>query len=544
MSHITVSASTTHLALSLSISASDRDSCNIIMLQTGAIYLATTNIARDTFSVCQVLGRAFKQYRNEKRRFCLRCKDCGQADCFTVEARSVLIEGSTQWQIGKLNLSFHCTPQKTKGRKRHYTTKQLLAWGVIPTAVSFVPTTAGGRVGGGQVKQFGTMVKHSDGVALKRTQLSDILKQKKSSTTEVQIQQFALLQSYSELDLKQEVDAIERRKPKFAPPISAYVLDSEWQSLDGIEMPVFVRLMYTTGYCKYYWKQKGKWPMCELDMCHIKVTFGGHISLLTHSTANGQNKILAFGIHTRENKEEWGHFFNFCNLHYPGIRHLVNDQDKGLKSIELHAKMKTPTPTLTTSHCILHIVRNELVARNNAGAGSFNVTKAGGETVQALATKLAKACSPELYTFFLNRLREGNPFTADFFHSRREIFSSAFYLGQIKGHMHVFSLRGPVPPQARRGKVHSNTAETSNSNGGINKYRTMPILDMVKGIATKMSTQHFKVHDMILRRLDSKIQVLCCSYITLTLHISFTRRVKLQKHKKQMDIYLQHTQGR
>ena len=157
---------------------------------------------------------------------------------------------------------------------------------------------------------------------------------------------------------------------------------------------------------------------------------------------------------------------------------------------------------LTTSHCILHIVRNELVARNNAGAGSFNVTKAGGETVQALGTKLAKACSPELYTFFLNRLRDGNPFTADFFHSRREIFSSASYLGQIKGHMQVFQLSGPVPTQARRGKVHSNTAETSNSNGGINKYRTMPILDMVKGIATKMSTQHFKVHDIISRRLD------------------------------------------
>ena len=198
--------------------------------------------------------------------------------------------------------------------------------------------------------------------------------------------------------------------------------------------------------------------------------------------------------------------------------------------------MKTPTPMLTTSHCILHIVRNELVARNNAGAGSFNVTKAGGETVQALATKLAKACSPELYTFFLNRLREGNPFTADFFHSRREIFSSAFYLGQIKGHLHVFPLRGPVPPQARRGKVHSNTAETSNSNGGINKYRTMPILDMVKGIATKMSTQHFKVHVTFSRGVWFKK--------TLTLHISFTRRVKLQKHKKQMDIYLQHTQGR
>ncbi len=139
----------TSCSLSLSLSASDRDSCNIIMLQTGAIYLSTTNIARDTFSVCQcqVLGRAFKQYKNEKRRFSLRCKDCGQADCFTVEARSVLIEGCTEWQIGKLNLSFHYTPQKTKGRKRHYTTKQLLAWGVIPTAVAFVPTIAGGRPG-------------------------------------------------------------------------------------------------------------------------------------------------------------------------------------------------------------------------------------------------------------------------------------------------------------------------------------------------------------------------------------------------------------
>ena len=102
------------------------------------------------------------------------------------------------------------------------------------------------------MKQFGAMVTHSDGVALKRTQLSDILKQRKSSTTELQIQQFALLQSYCELDLKQELHEIERRKPKFAPPISAYVLDSEWQSLDGIEMPVFVRLIYTTEYCKYY----------------------------------------------------------------------------------------------------------------------------------------------------------------------------------------------------------------------------------------------------------------------------------------------------
>ncbi len=102
MSRVTVSASITHFALSLS--ASDRDSCNIMMLQTGAIYLATTDIARDTFSVCQVLGRAFKQYKNEKLKFSLRCKDCGQAaDCFKVEARSVLIErrvhAMTNWEI-------------------------------------------------------------------------------------------------------------------------------------------------------------------------------------------------------------------------------------------------------------------------------------------------------------------------------------------------------------------------------------------------------------------------------------------------------------
>ncbi len=57
-------------------------SINQIMLETGEIYLATTDIARDTYSVCQVLARAFKQYKNEKGKFYLRCKDCGLADCF------------------------------------------------------------------------------------------------------------------------------------------------------------------------------------------------------------------------------------------------------------------------------------------------------------------------------------------------------------------------------------------------------------------------------------------------------------------------------
>jgi hypothetical protein len=198
------------------------------MLETGEIYLATTDIARDTYSVCQVLPRAFKQYKNGKWKFYLRRKDCGLADCFIVEARSILIEGCTLWKICKVNLSFHCT-RKTEGRNRHYITKQLLAWGIIPTEVAFVPTSAGGRISGGQVKQLGLMVKHTDGVALKRTQLS------------------ALLKSYLELDLKEEVDAIERRMLKIRPPISAYMLESKWESLslDGIEMPIF---MFTTGY--------------------------------------------------------------------------------------------------------------------------------------------------------------------------------------------------------------------------------------------------------------------------------------------------------
>ncbi len=88
-----VSASTSLLGRSASSAC---DSINLIMLETGEIYLATTDIARDTYSVCQVLARAFKQYKNEKGKFYLRCKDCGLADCFIVEARSILIEGCTR----------------------------------------------------------------------------------------------------------------------------------------------------------------------------------------------------------------------------------------------------------------------------------------------------------------------------------------------------------------------------------------------------------------------------------------------------------------
>jgi hypothetical protein len=137
------------------------------------------------------------------------------------------------------------------------------------------------------------------------------------------------------------------------------------------------------------------------------------------------------------------------------------------------------------------MVRNENVARRKAGAGSFSVTDAGGETVQKLATKLARACTQELYDFFLKKLRQGNAFTADFFDSRRQLFSAATYLGQIGKKSQVVSLRGAIPPEARRGKLLSNTTETSNANGGINKFRSLPIVDMVIGILDKMAKQHY-----------------------------------------------------
>ncbi len=144
---------------------------------------------------------------------------------------------------------------------------------------------------------------------------------------------------------------------------------------------------------------------------------------------------------------------------------------------------------------MIKAVRNENDARTKAGAGSFSVTDAGGETIQTLATKLklAKACTQELYDFFLKKLRLGNKFKADFFDSRKERFSAASFLGQIGNKSKVVSLRGAIPPQARRGKVLSNTAETSNANGGINKYRSLSIVDMVKGVLDKMAKQHYLV---------------------------------------------------
>jgi hypothetical protein len=67
-------------------------------------------------------------------------------------------------------------------------------------------------------------------------------------------------------------------------------------------------------------------------MCHIRNEFGGFfISLLTHSTAEGRNKILAFGVHQAENAKEWDRVFTLCEVRFPGMMHIISDQDKGIK---------------------------------------------------------------------------------------------------------------------------------------------------------------------------------------------------------------------
>jgi hypothetical protein len=90
----------------------------------------------------------------------------------------------------------------------------LKEWGVIPTAASYVPSSAGGKNGGGQVTQFGTMILKADKVQLKRGQLLvKMLQKKECSSTEHAIQQFGPLDSYLVGDR-----FAERNRGKRAPP--------------------------------------------------------------------------------------------------------------------------------------------------------------------------------------------------------------------------------------------------------------------------------------------------------------------------------------
>ena len=364
----------------------------------------------------------------------------------------------------------------------------MTAWGIIPTATSYIPTASSTKRAVGQLQQLGSMVQISDKVHLKKTQIAGILDAKKKCTTEHHIQQFALLQSFLEIDLENEKNDLTGSAVK--PPLGAYVLDTQWTKFENAEMATFERLLFTTGYCKAYWQCPNLWRHCELDMCHIKNEFGGFISLLTHSTSNGRNKILAFGVHPAENGVEWKIFFDFCIKHFPGIEHVTSDREKGLTAVEENAICMGKLRCV--SHCILHIVRNENDARKKHNAGGFNASAAGG-SVQNLGTKLAKACSNEMYDFYLEKIKMGNEFTANFLHSRRSMFATSSLINRIDDCSTSVQLAGSIPAQARKGKVSSNTAEQSNSDSGINKHRTEPILDLVKGIATKMATQHHKV---------------------------------------------------
>jgi hypothetical protein len=61
---------------------------------------------------------------------------------------------------------------------------------------SYVPSSAGGRIGVGQVQQFGLMIQKAGKNQLKRGQLLQMLQKKKLSSAEFAIQQFGLAESY------------------------------------------------------------------------------------------------------------------------------------------------------------------------------------------------------------------------------------------------------------------------------------------------------------------------------------------------------------
>jgi hypothetical protein len=163
----------------------------------------------------------------------------------------------------------------------------LLSWHAIPTAKKFIPTSATGNKDGGQIAQLSKMIQQSDKFTLKKIQTASLITAKRKDSSEIHIQQYGLFHAYLQADMQNEVvrylDELKshNRKPVKS-PLGAYVLDTECSMFDKMELPTFVRLMFTTGYAKSYWESKHVWRHGELDMCHVKSTFGGCIALLTH----------------------------------------------------------------------------------------------------------------------------------------------------------------------------------------------------------------------------------------------------------------------
>ncbi len=63
---------------------------------------------------------------------------------------------SGAWKITTSHLTFMCSNLGKPNKQ--YSIKQLMGWGVIPTAAAYIPTSAGGNKSGGQIKQLGTML--------------------------------------------------------------------------------------------------------------------------------------------------------------------------------------------------------------------------------------------------------------------------------------------------------------------------------------------------------------------------------------------------
>jgi hypothetical protein len=132
------------------------------------------------------------------------------------------------------------------------------------------------------------MIQQSDKVTLKKHQVASLITVKRKDSSEIHIQQYGLLHSYLQADTQNEVAAVQRypdelkrtnRKPVKS-PLGVYVLDTEWTIMfDTMELPTFV-LMFTTGYAKSYRQSGHVWSHAELDMCHVKTTFGGCIASL------------------------------------------------------------------------------------------------------------------------------------------------------------------------------------------------------------------------------------------------------------------------
>ncbi len=134
------------------------------------------------------------------------------------------------------------------------------------------------------------------------------------------------------------------------------------------------------------------------------------------------------------------------------MTHIISGQDKGLKTVEKKQKGGT-------LHLLLRIVYYTWFGTKITHAGKQVLVASASQTLVVKQFKnsplnwLRHVHRNFTISFFLKKLRQGNKFTAEFFDSRKGLFSASTFLGQIVNKSKVVSLRGgAIPPQARRGK--------------------------------------------------------------------------------------------